>query len=115
MNSVFPSALHLFNPCVCTVGNKPDAVPSVGRSDGTSRNNKRLDSVSFTFKVSADGLDDVLLPEQYSFSVILSEQRGMASHFNLLAGLYHREDSSNVLANEPSGPDFTQSADNLRP
>jgi hypothetical protein len=62
-----------------------------------------LDGISFTSKVSADGLDDVLLTQQYSFSVSLSEKRGLASHFNLLAGLYHREDASNVLANDPRG------------
>ena len=61
MNSVFPFALQTFKPCVCTVGNNPYAVSSVGRADGTSRNNKRLDGVSFTFKVAADGFDDVLL------------------------------------------------------
>ena len=115
MNSVFPSELHRFSPCVCTVGNNPHAVPAVGRSDGTSRNNKRLDGITFSLKVAADGFDDVLLAEEYSFSVIFSEERGTASHFNLRAGLNHREDSSNVLANDPSRPDFTHSADNLRP
>ena len=47
--------------------------------------------------------------------MILVEKSGTASHFNLLAGLNHREDSSNILANDPSGSDFTHSADNLRP
>ena len=89
-------------PSVCTVGNKPDAVPAVGRSDGTSRNNKRLDFVTFSFKVEADGFDDVFLSKQYSFSVSFSEQSATASHFNLIAGLNHREDSSNILANDPS-------------
>ena len=46
-------------PSVCTVGNKPDAVPAVGRSDGTSRNNKRLDGITFSLKVAADGFDDL--------------------------------------------------------
>ena len=103
MNSVFPSALQRFNPCVCTVGNKPDAVPAVGCSDGTSRNNKRLDGVSFTLKTLADGFDGVFLSEEYSFSVSLSEQSGFASHRNLTAGLNHREDASNVFANDPTG------------
>ena len=36
------------------VGNKPDTVPSVRGTDGTSRNKQRLDGISFTFKITAD-------------------------------------------------------------
>ena len=87
----------------------------MGCSDGTSRNNKRPDGISFTLKVAADGFNDELLSERYSLSVTLSEKRGFASHFNFLAGLNHREDSSNVLANDSSGSDFVNRSDNLRP
>ncbi len=98
-----------------TVGNNPHSVPAVGRADGTSRNNKRLDGVSFTLKTRADGLKGKLLSEEYSFSVNLSEQSETASQRKLLAGLYHREDSSNVFTNDPSGPDFANGAQHLRP
>ena len=43
INSVLPSLLHTFRPCVCAVGNNPHPVSSVWRANGTSRNNKRLD------------------------------------------------------------------------
>lgn len=75
MNSVFPFSLHTFNPCVCTVGNKPYPVPSVRCSDGTSRNKHRLDGISLLLKVSADGFDDVLLTVLL-LRVTLSEKRG---------------------------------------
>jgi len=56
MNSVFPCALQRFIPCVWTVGSitlceKPYSIPSVGRSNGTSRNNKRLAGVPDAFQV----------------------------------------------------------------
>ena len=56
------------------VGNKPDTVPSVRGTDGTSRNKQRLDGISFTLKITADGLDDVFLPLTV-YRLILSEQR----------------------------------------
>lgn len=87
-NSVFPSALQRFNPCVCTVGNNPNPVPPVGRSDGTSRNNKRLDGISFTLKTLADSVEGE--PLLLSVYVILLENIVCASQHNLLAGLYHR-------------------------
>lgn len=96
------------------VGNKPDTVPSVRGTDGTSRNKQRLDGISFTLKITADGLDDVFLPLAV-YRLILSEQRGLTSHVSLLAGLYHLEDASNVLTNNPIGPDFTYGAEHVRP
>ena len=35
----------------------------MGRADGTSRNNKRLDGIVRTFKVFTDGFDDELLAD----------------------------------------------------
>lgn len=52
MNSVRPFT-HRFRPCVCTVGNKPASVPTVGSADTASRNNVRLHLVSCRLQVSA--------------------------------------------------------------
>lgn len=96
------------------VGNKPDTVPSVRGTDGTSRNKQRLDGISFTLKITADGLDDVFLPLAV-YRLILSEQRGLTSHVSRLTWLYHREDSTNVLTNNPTGPDLVNGAEHVRP
>lgn len=73
----------------------------MGCSDGTSRNNKRLDGISRTLKTLADFVEGE--PLLLSVYVILLEQSVCASHLSLLAGLYHREEASNVFANEPRG------------
>lgn len=96
------------------VGNKPYPVPPVRGTDGTSRNKQRLDGISFTLKIPADGLDDVFLPLAV-YRLILSEQRGLTSHVSRLAGLYHREDATNVLTNDPTGPDFVNGTEHVRP
>jgi hypothetical protein len=43
-------------------------------TDGTSRNKQRLDGISFTLKISADGLHDVFLPFAV-YRLSLSEKR----------------------------------------
>ena len=96
------------------VGNKPDTVPSVRGTDGTSRNKQRLDGISFTLKITADGLDDVFLTLAV-YRLILSEQRGLTSHVSRLAGLYHLEDATNVLTNNPTGPDLVNGTEHVRP
>lgn len=96
------------------VGNKPYPVPPVRGTDGTSRNKQRLDGISFTLKIPADGLDDVFLPLAV-YRLILSEQRGLTSHVSRLAGLYHREDATNVLTNDPTGPDLVNGTEHVRP
>ena len=96
-----PFLPDLFKPCVITVGSNPHAVSPVGRTDGTSRNNKRLDGISRTFKTLADFVEGE--PLLLSVYVILLEQIACASHVSLLAGLYHREEASNVFANDPRG------------
>jgi hypothetical protein len=96
------------------VGNKPNPVPPVRGTDGTSRNKQRLDGISFTLKIPADGLDDVFLPLAV-YRLILSEQRGLTSHVSRLAGLYHREDATNVLTNDPTGPDLVNGTEHVRP
>ena len=75
MNSVRPFT-HRFRPCVCTVGNKPASVPTVGSADTASRYNVRLHLVSCRFQVSAH------LFEDHPFRPI--------------------NDSVNVLANDPA-------------
>lgn len=83
------------------------------RTDGASRNNKRLDGITFSLKTSADFLDgEVLLLAVY---VIFLKERAVASHVSLLAGLYHREEASNVLTNDPSGLYLAYSSEHLRP
>lgn len=74
-NSVRPSLLQVFRPCVCGVGSKPcndpHPVSLMWRADGTSRNNKRLDGISRTLKVFTDDFDcEVLFRSVY---VILLE------------------------------------------
>ena len=39
----------------------------------------------------------------------------VTSHLNLLAGEYHREDSSNVFTNKPSGSNLFDDTKHLRP
>ena len=75
----------------------------MGRTDGASRNKKRLDGITRVFEVLADGFEGVGLAQPRDRVVIFSEESGLACHVNRLAGLYHREEASNVLANDPSG------------
>ena len=57
---------------------------------------------------------DVFLPLAV-YRLILSEQRGLTSHVSRLAGLYHREDATNVLTNDPTGPDLVNGTEHVRP
>ena len=73
-----------------------------------------MDGISFTLKISRDGLHDVLLPLAV-YRLSLSEKRGLISHVSLLTGLYHREDATNVLTNNPIGPDLVNGTEHVRP
>ena len=53
--------IFTFSPWVCTVGNNPYSLPTVRCSDGTSRNNERLDFISNTFKRTDDVVEDIVL------------------------------------------------------
>ena len=98
------------------MGKDEDSVSSVGSSDSRSRNKHRLDGVSKTLKVSADPLDGEGLSQFVSVkSVTLSEQSGIASHRSEYPSFDHSGDSSNVLTNDPSGPDFVNNPQHLRP
>jgi hypothetical protein len=57
IKTIFPFT-HRFSPCVCTVGNKPTSVPTVGSADTASRNNVRLHLVSCRLQVSAHLFED---------------------------------------------------------
>ena len=96
------------------LGDEPHAVSAVWRTDGTSRNNKRLDGISLGFEVLTDGFDDVLLA-QLTMGVTRIEESGLTLHLSLAAGLYHRQDSSNVFTNDISGPDLTDDSKHFRP
>ena len=73
-----------------------------------------MDGISFTLKISRDGLHDVFLPLAV-YRLSLSEKRGLISHVSLLTGLYHREDATNVLTNNPIGPDLVNGTEHVRP
>jgi hypothetical protein len=98
------------------MGKDEDSVSSVGSSDSRSRNKHRLDGVSKTLKVSADPLDGEGLSQFVSVkSVTLSEQSGIASQRSEYPSFDHSGDSSNILTNDPSGPDFVNNPEHLRP
>ena len=67
------------------MGNNPYAVPPMRRPDGASWNNKRRCGVAFRCQVI---------------------EYGVETEFNV---------SSNILANDPSRPDFSYEAIHLRP
>jgi hypothetical protein len=88
----------------------------MGSSDSRSRNKQRLDLISNTLKVSADAFDGEGLAQSVSVnSVHLSEQSGIGSQRSEYPSFHHSGDSSNILTNDPSGPDFVNSAEHLRP
>jgi hypothetical protein len=48
-------------------------------------------------------------------SIVLTEKRGRTCHRSNLALFDHREDSANVLTNDPIGLDFVNAAVHVRP
>ncbi len=88
MKTVLPFS-HCFNPCVCTVGNKPASVPSVGRADTASRYNVRLHFVSCRFQVRTHRVED------HSFRPV--------------------NNSVNVFANDPVGSNSPNNPQHFRP
>jgi hypothetical protein len=67
------------------VANNPDSIPAVRGIDGTSRNNKRLAGVTEGLQVRKAAVE------------------------------FHVDETSNVLANDPSGPDSRNDSAHLRP
>jgi hypothetical protein len=67
------------------VGQNPNSVSPVVGTDGTSWNNKRLAGVAFAFQVSQHTVEA------------------------------HTDVSSNVLTQDPSGPDFLYKTEKFRP
>lgn len=88
--------------------------PPVGCANGTSRNNHRLDGISDGFKVFADPVDSELSVLRLKL-VTRSEQIGLAFQRSDVNGLYHREDASNILTNDPARPDVANNAQHFRP
>lgn len=79
----------------------------MGSPTSRSRNKNRLDFVSDGFEVFADAFDGEGLSEFVSVKVVvLAEQSCFTSHFSENPSFDHSGDSSNVLTNDPSGPDF---------
>lgn len=54
------------------VGDKPNSIPSVRCTDGTSRYKYRLDGISFAFKITANGFNNILL-SSFKYRLTLSE------------------------------------------
>ena len=101
---------------VCNIGDDEDPVPSVGSADSRSRNKHRLDGISEMFKVSADSFDGEGLSQGVLVNIVtLSKESGTASQVSAYPSFDHSGDSSNVLTNDPSGPDFANSAEHFRP
>ena len=93
-----------------------DSVSPVGCANRRSRNKQRLDGVSKTLKVFADAFDGEGLFKFVSVKfVILLEQRGLASQRSENPSFHHSGDSSNILTDNPSGPDFVNNPEHLRP
>ena len=91
-----------------------DSISSVGSTDGTSWNNEWLDGVADSLKTLDDFVKDELLSE-FVYRLMVSEQIGFLTHLNRHSGELHRGDSSNILANEPSGSDLLNAAEHERP
>ena len=82
MNTILPFS-HCFNTCVCTVGNKPASVPSVGSADTASRYNVRLHFVSCLLQVRAHRVEDhSLRPINNSVNVFANDPAGSNSPNN---------------------------------
>ena len=74
-----------FQSRACAVGHNPNPVSSMSGIDGTSRNNKRPRGVADAFQVRKDIVE------------------------------FHRDDSSNVLTNDPTGVCAVNNSEHLRP
>ena len=97
-------------------GEEKDSIPSMGSPTSRSRNKHRLDGISDGFEVAADAFDGKGLFEFVSVkSWTLAEQSLFTSQISENPSFDHCGDSSNVLTNDPSGPDFANNAEHLRP
>ena len=88
----------------------------MGSPDSRSWNKHRLDGISDFLKVSADSFDGKGSSVSVSVnSIHLSEKSPLPTHWSEYPGFDHSGDSSNIFTNEPSGPDFVDNAESLRP
>jgi len=98
------------------MGKEEDSVSSMGSSDSRSWNKHRLDGISDVLEITADAFDGKGLSQSVSVnSLHLSEKSPLPTHVSEYPSFDHSGDSSNVLTNEPSGPDFVNSPKSLRP
>lgn len=98
------------------MGNDEDSVAPVRSADSRSRNKQRLDGVSKALKVCADAFNGEALSEFVSVkSVTLSEHNGIASHVSEYPSFDHSGEASNILTNDPSGPDFVNNTEHFWP
>ena len=88
----------------------------MGSPTSRSRNKHRLDGISDLLEILADAFDGKGLAEAVSVnSVTLLEQSRFTSQVSENPSFDHSGDSSNVLTNDPSGPDLVNNAEHLRP
>jgi hypothetical protein len=99
---------------VCGVANNPDSIPSVRGVDGASWNNKRLDFVSKVFEAFQDLVENT--PSNTIECVTFFESiTGFAFHVRETLRLCHVEETSNILANNPTGLELFNNSQHFRP
>lgn len=96
-------------------GDDPHPVAAVRRTDTASRNNERLDGISLSFEILADGVEDESSLFDPGSSRSLRACNGRRCHFNDLTGQYHTGDASNIFTNNPSRSDLSYDRKHIRP
>jgi hypothetical protein len=82
----------------------------VRRTDGASWNNNRLNLITDSFELFADGVKDNCV-----FTISTRLIIGTTLQVNSICGDLQRSDSSNILTNDPSGPCFLYDSEHFRP
>lgn len=96
-------------------GDDPDPVASVRCTDTASRNNERLDGISLSFEILADGVENESSLFDSRNGRILRACNGRRCHVNDLTGQYHTGDASNIFTNDPSRSDLSYDRKHVRP
>jgi hypothetical protein len=92
--------------------NNPHPIPAVGRVDGASWNNKRLDAITSFFEVLTDFPKNTICSD---FKVIVPFIIGFTFQVNFTLSLCHCGDTSNIFANNPSGLELRNNSQHFRP
>ena len=88
----------------------------MGSSDSRSWNKHRLDGISKGLEFFADSFDGKGLSQGILVKLLtLSEKSPLASHVSAYPAFDHSGEASNILTDNPSGPDFVNSPQHLRP